>query len=112
MGRYPISPRGAVLRFLLPIYNIWGIGRTCLTLANRLAQSQLKQPSRLLQRLTVWLYLSLGATIGLQIGYLVMADSFATFFGSFWFDGYGNLDSVFGLATDSADHLASLAPAL
>ena len=86
MGRYPISPRGAVLRFLLPIYNIWGIGRTCLSLANRLAQSQLKQPSRLLQRLTVWLYLSLGATIGLQIGYLVMADSFATFFGSFWFD--------------------------
>jgi len=86
MGQYPISPRGAVLRFLLPIYNIWGIGRTWLTLAHQLAQSQLKQPSRLLQRLTVWLYLSLGATMGLQIGYLVMAESFATFFGSFWFD--------------------------
>jgi len=86
MGNYPISPRGAVLRFVLPVYNIWGIGQTWLTLANRLTQFQLKQPSRLLRRLTGWLYLSLAATIGLQVGYWVMAERFTLFFGSFWFD--------------------------
>ncbi len=32
---YPISPRGAIARFLIPIYSLWGIANTLSTFADR-----------------------------------------------------------------------------
>jgi hypothetical protein len=33
-GSYEISPRGALARILIPIYNLWGLGNTYNTLGN------------------------------------------------------------------------------
>ncbi len=91
-GAYPISPKGALLRAALPVYNVWGVGQIWLTLANRLAQLRLRQPSRLIQRLTLWFYLALAAVAGLQAGKLGLfgglfrTERWAGFFDSFWFE--------------------------
>lgn len=66
-GRYPISPRQSVLRFVVPLYQVWGIGNVLLTLASRFSQpGNLKAAGRSIRRLTFWLYLFIGILIGLM----------------------------------------------
>lgn len=85
-GRYPISPWGSVVRFGLPIYNLWGIGNTCFTLASRLANSvNLHRSSQLIRRLTIWLYVLLLLAIGLQGLYLWLLSRGSTAIASLWY---------------------------
>lgn len=85
-GRYPISPWGAVVRFGLPIYNLWGIGNTCFTLATRLANSvHLNRSSQLIRRLTIWLYILLLLATGLQGLYLWLLSRGSTAIASLWY---------------------------
>jgi hypothetical protein len=65
LGAYPISPLGAVMRFVLPLYHVWGIGNVCLTLAKRLSTPANQVRCYRLRRLTGWLYLLLFIAAGL-----------------------------------------------
>jgi hypothetical protein len=85
-GTYPISPAGAVARFVLPIYNLWGIGNTCFTLAKRL--TYLVNPNRFSQRirrLTIWLYGLLLLNAGLQGLYFWLLNTGSTAILSLWY---------------------------
>jgi hypothetical protein len=85
-GSYSISPTGAVLRFVLPIYNLWGIGNTLFTLARRLAnEAHLNRSGKLIRRLTGWLYLFMIIAVGLQGFYLGLINV-PMAFTSLWFD--------------------------
>ncbi|XPM60034.2 MAG: hypothetical protein EDM05_022865 [Leptolyngbya sp. IPPAS B-1204] len=96
-GSYPISPMAAVMRFVLPIYNLWGIGRTLFTLARHLTlEAHLNRASQLIRRLTGWLYLFIFVAAGLQGFY-------------FWRVASGALPSLwFYVARDSVLWLLSL----
>jgi hypothetical protein len=76
LGAYPISPTGAVMRFVLPLYNLWGIGNVCFTLAKRLSSDTTLVYCRVIRRLTNWLYFLLLLAIGLQ-GFYIWAISIA-----------------------------------
>jgi hypothetical protein len=83
---YPISPWGAVLRFVLPLYNLWGIGNTFFTLARHLeTRSHQITSSRTIRRLTLWLYGLLLLTAGLQGLYLWLLIQGASAITSLWF---------------------------
>ncbi|NJO79837.1 MAG: hypothetical protein HC827_15875 [Cyanobacteria bacterium RM1_2_2] len=68
---YPISPKGAVWRLVLPIIHLWGVWTTFFTLAAHLAtRDSLKRLSLDLRRLTGWfclLLLSLIAWYGYRL---------------------------------------------
>ncbi|MFM7424898.1 MAG: hypothetical protein ACKO7W_07905, partial [Elainella sp.] len=67
---YPISPASAVVRFALPVLNLWGWGSLIATMARQLAQTSLanlKPISQTLRQLLVWLYVTLLALLGLAL---------------------------------------------
>lgn len=83
---YPISPGGAVLRFVLPLYNLWGIGNTFFTLARHLkTRSHQITSSRTIRRLTLWLYGLLLLTAGSQGLYLWLLIQGTSAIASLWF---------------------------
>lgn len=105
---YPISPAGAVARFVLPIYNLWGIGNTCFTLARRLASSaNLNRASYLIRRLTVWLYLLMLLTAGLQGFQIWLLNRASTAITSLWY--YVARDTVIWLLSFAWLRLVRLA---
>lgn len=83
---YPISQGGAILRFVLPLYNFWGIGSIFLTLAHHLeARSHPNPSSRTIRRLTLWLYGLLLFTAGLQGVYFWLLIQGSGAITSLWF---------------------------
>ncbi|MEQ8382610.1 MAG: hypothetical protein RH949_09600 [Coleofasciculus sp. A1-SPW-01] len=57
---YPITPWGAVARFAIPFYSLWGIWNTLNTLAQRLKQeAKLAHLGTSLSRWIPWLYITL-----------------------------------------------------
>jgi len=58
---YPIQPWGAVARFIIPFYSLWGIWNIFATLANRLESQQgdLLRFGTSLRRWLLWFYLSM-----------------------------------------------------
>lgn len=60
-SNYPISPWGAIIRFVIPIYSLWGIWNTFNTIAKRLKQQAGELASRgvFLQRWIPWLLIAL-----------------------------------------------------
>ncbi|HBB31629.1 MAG TPA: hypothetical protein DDZ80_15840 [Cyanobacteria bacterium UBA8803] len=62
--QYPISPWGAVARFAIPFYSLWGIGNTLTTLANHFKSrgSELIRWGAALKRWIPWYYVFLIAS--------------------------------------------------
>jgi hypothetical protein len=60
-SEYPIQPWGAVARFIIPFYSLWGIWNIFATLANRLdsQQGDLVHFGTSLRRWLLWFYLSM-----------------------------------------------------
>lgn len=86
LGSYPISPTGAMLRLLLPVYNIWGIGSVNFTLAHQLAvRASLNRASQRIRRLTLWLYLFLFGLLGLIGSHLWLLYTLTSPVTSLWF---------------------------
>lgn len=58
---YPITPWGAITRFVIPIYSLWGMWNTLNTLATRLKSQggQLTRQGKSLKRCIPWLYVAL-----------------------------------------------------
>jgi hypothetical protein len=59
LGYYPITPGGAVVRYLVPIYNVWGIWNTLSTFANTFQHEggNLTRMAEKVRSLIPWLYL-------------------------------------------------------
>jgi hypothetical protein len=57
-GSYPIDPWKAVIRFIVPIYNIWGIWKTLMTIARhfKVEGGHLRRHGLFLQRLVPVMY--------------------------------------------------------
>ncbi len=62
--QYPITPWGAVARFAIPFYSLWGIGNTLTTLANhfKLRGGELIRWGAALQGWIPWFYITLIAS--------------------------------------------------
>ncbi len=83
---YPISPEQAVLRFVLPLYNLWGVGNTLFTLADWLTtKAQLKTKGRNIRHLTIWLYLFLLILLGLLGSHFWLSYTLPNLITSLWF---------------------------
>jgi hypothetical protein len=96
---YPIKPWGAVARFIIPFYSLWGIWNIFATLANRLKSQggELVSFGTSLRRWLPWFYLLLISstllkqiyrfqvkTEDLSLGYFVIKNVVALFFSIVW----------------------------
>ncbi len=74
---YPISPWGAIARYIIPFYSLWGIWNLFSTLAQKLkAQSgDLVRWGSSLKRWLPWLYISFIASGLLQVFYMFQSRS-------------------------------------
>lgn len=74
---YPISPWGAIVRYIIPFYSLWGIWNLFSTLAQKLKSQtgELVRWGSSLKRWLPWLYISLIASALLQILYMFQSRS-------------------------------------